>query len=109
MTASKQKGTKAETELRKLLLQLGLEFHRTAASSLYDLDRGDKPEGHEVLATRPDNGRWLVTMPVEDWAALVKAADDYYDIKDLPIHIEVKRYRRFAIHAIYESKFGRSK
>lgn len=108
MNKPKAKGTGGETELRKLLAKLGLYFHRTPASSAYDLDRGNKPEGHEVLATRPDHGRWLITMTVEDWAALVLAADALYDIKDLPVHIEVKRYRKFAHHTIYESKFGRS-
>lgn len=107
---SKQKGTGAETELKGKLGELGIEVHRTAASSTYDLDRGNQPEGHEVLATRPDHGRWLVTVTLEDWAALIRAADGHYQLSEPgAIHIEVKRYSRFALHTIFEKKFGGKK
>lgn len=103
----KQKGTGGETELRQRLEEMGVIVHRTSAGSTYDLDRGNKPDGHKVLATRPDRGRWLVTITAEDWASLVNTADQFYDIADLPIHIEVKRYKRFALHSLYEEKFSR--
>jgi hypothetical protein len=97
----KRKGTGGETELRRLLEALfDRPFRRTAPGSAWDLEA----EGHVtdppicVLATRPDNGRWLVSMTPEGWLGDPFAAE---------IRVEVKRYARFAHHMIYESKFGR--
>jgi hypothetical protein len=107
---ARQKGTGGETELLRLLASLGVEVHRMPAASRWDLDRGNKPEGHSVLATRPDRGRWLVTMTVEAWADLVKVADRYYSLDDgiaegtLPLHIEVKRRKTLAHHTLFEQE-----
>lgn len=114
MSASKQKGTGGETELRKLLEDYGLLFVRTPASSDYDLTnaRPDRMELEplEVLATRPDRGEWLMTMRLEDFAMLLEAtAANPWSPGVIETHIEVKRYARFALHTIWNKKFGRSK
>ena len=56
----------------------------------------------EALATRPDRGRWLITIPIEDYLTLLGPSEYGADV-------EVKRYARFAIHAIYEDTFGRAR
>jgi hypothetical protein len=110
MTASKQKGTGGETELLRKLADYGIEVRRTPASTTYDLDREGKFP-IEVLATRPDRGRWLLTMDLETFASLLNSHDREalslgYSRDGL--HIEVKRYARFVVHSIFEKKFGRS-
>lgn len=99
----KAKGTKGETELKNLLNAAGFWYERTAASSTYDLAQPGSikvpQEPIEVLATRPDHGMWLMTMPLDDFMYLTVVEDK--------VHIEVKRYKRFAHHAIFEKKFGR--
>lgn len=109
---SKQKGTAGETELKRLLDGFGLPFERTPASSTYDLTNANPTRLEllpiEVLATRPDRGRWLVTMDLSDFAALLSLtyAQEYGHWET---HIEVKRYARFALHNIFEKKFGRKR
>ena len=104
----KAKGTGAETELKRRLAEYGIEVQRTAASSTYDLDRGAGDEGLEILATRPDRGEWLVTLRLHDLATLINIADanPLTSAGVLPLHIEVNRYARFALHTIFKNKFG---
>lgn len=99
----KKKGTGAETELKSKLNAEGIEVHRTSPGMLYDLERpGDKDvEPIEALATRPDKGRWLVSVDLDDFMYMVNFLAPY-----IPLHIEVKRYKQFAHHRIYEEKFG---
>lgn len=111
MSASKQKGTGGETELRKLLEERGLHFVRTPASSDYDLTNARPDvlelEPLEVLATRPDRGEWLMTMRLNDFVDLLTAAAAApWSPGVWETHIEVKRYARFALHTIFEKKFG---
>ena len=100
----RKKGTKGEVELKKELGNLGVEVQRTSAGKAFDLvhtgDPGEEPL--EILATRPDNGQWLLTMNLEDFAWMVN-----YLSPGIPLHIEVKRYSRFSMHTIWEKKFGR--
>lgn len=109
---SKKKGTGGETELLRLLADEGLAFVRTPPTTTYDLT--NEVPGRleltplEVLATRPDRGQWLVTMRLEDFAHLLRQSDANYD-GVWETHVEVKRYARFALHTIFESKFGRTK
>lgn len=105
---SKQKGTGAETELVRLLSEYpwpgtGRRWTRTSPGMNYDVHGTGSP-GLELppilaLATRPDRGRWLVTVSLDDFAHL---------LFDCPreVHVEVKRYTRFALHSIWEKKFG---
>lgn len=97
MTASKQKGTGGETELLRLLALPGLV--RTPASSTYDLSRPAVGPWFgppiQALATRPDRGQWLITLRATDFAELVGETE-------APLEIEVKRYRRFSLHSIFE-------
>jgi len=98
----KKKGTGAETELKSLLeARFGRPFRRTPPGASWDLEtadgRGSADPPIMVLATRPDRGRWLFTMPLEDWADDPSSAE---------IRVESKRYKRFAHHTIYEEKFG---
>ena len=95
------KGTAGETELRRLLEELtNRRFRRTSAGCQWDLETMDdvfpKEYPISILATRPDHGRWLVSMPPEQWLL---------DWRLFPIRVEVKRYARFALHTIYGSKF----
>lgn len=101
---SKKKGTSGETGLLRLLNAFGFRFVRTAPTLNYDLvqfSKSSSPRSFDVLATRPDRGRWLFTIDADAFIELL-------DEDDL-IRIEVKRFARFAHHAIYEEKFGRSK
>lgn len=104
---SKAKGTGGETELKGLLRADGIEVRRTPASSIVDLeaDGTDSFSGRfEVLATRPDHGRWLVTMTLDDFTTLWSYAEPHQGLA-----VEVKRYKKFSLHSIYEKKFGRKK
>lgn len=107
MTASKQKGTGGETELLRMMETVGFVVRRTTPGERYDLDVtvGRWPifeRAVEVLATRPDHGRWLVTVDLPDFMDMLMHSG-------LGAHIEVKRYKRFSLHAIYEGKFGGKK
>lgn len=97
---SKQKGTGAETEFKLELLDLVPGLVRTPASSNVDLAAPGTGQPIRILATRPDRGQWLATV-------------DLYDLRYLlgqspirPVEIEVKRFARFAHHAIWSKKFG---
>ena len=106
---SKAKGTGGESELVNLLNDYFPRggWRRTSPGMAYDIVKpGDTHEPLEVLATRPDRGRWLMTMRLDQFEALLGA---YEFERGTPVHIEVKRYRKFAMHAIYEAKFGGSK
>lgn len=102
---SKQKGTGGETELLRLL-ELD-EMKRTPPGTLWDLERPGVGTV-DVLATRPDRGRWLVTLDARDFRELYQAAETIR-YEPIGLRIEVKRYRRFSLHTIFESKFGRGK
>jgi Holliday junction resolvase len=108
---SKQKGTGGETELVRLLAELGLEFVRMPASADYDLTNANPNRLEltplEALATRPDRGEWLVTLRLEDFAHLLKLTQTFGPPWET--HIEAKRYTRFALHTIWNNKFGRKK
>jgi hypothetical protein len=111
---SKKKGTEGENELKSLLMDAGIEVHRTPASHPYDLRRGEGYDGGlDVLATRPDRGYWLATLRLGDFLDLVKMADDTYSTPwepfEGPLNIEVKRYKSFAHHSLWDKKFGPSK
>lgn len=106
---SKAKGTGGENEVRDILLEAGHAARRTSPGLPYDVfvpGRGTT-EPFQVLATRPDRGRWLATVPLEDLAELVR----YYNRGEANygMQVEVKRYSRFALHTIFESKFGKRK
>lgn len=106
----RKKGTGGETELIALLDANGLTMRRTPASSPYDLLREGLGDPLEALATRPDRGRWLVTLRAEDFAQLVVQRDANALANGRParpVHVEVKRYARFSLHSIFEGKFGR--
>ena len=98
---SKAKGTAAETALLHDLNTLtGRTFRRTPPGTKYDLVSYGTPMAPviRILATRPDYGRWLLTMPLADWwdSAMPEAE----------IRVEVKRYKTFRHHGIWAEKFG---
>jgi hypothetical protein len=101
----KQKGTGGETELLRLLEAYMPErtWRKCENGHPWDIETVDDHEdnitGHviRILATRPDRGRWLLSMPLEAWSD----GDRFVD----PIQVEVKRHARFAHHSIFESKF----
>ena len=102
---SKKKGTGGETELLRLLAAEGLTFVRTPPGTNYDLTNQNPDilelQPLEVLATRPDHGEWLVTLRLADFIVLLQERELW------ETHIEVKRYARFALHTIWNAKFGR--
>jgi len=98
----RQKGTSGEREVLRLLAIDGLV--RTPASSLVDLARPGWNPVIKVLATRPDYGQWLFTIDLPTFKWLVASLDDHgFEHR---LDIEVKRYKKFAQHTIFESKFG---
>lgn len=102
---SKAKGTGGETELRVLLMDDMPGLVRTPASSVVDLYQPGTSRGDpyiEVLATRPDKGQWLMTMSLADFQKLWRLADPHEGVA-----IEVKRFKKFAHHSIFEGKFGK--
>jgi hypothetical protein len=111
---SKKKGTGGETELLRLLEIKGMV--RTPPASPWDLERPEllpdldwQPADVTIvpdpplnaLATRPDNGKWLVTVDLDTFRELVRRS-----FWTGPIRVEVKRYARFALHGIWAKKFG---
>ena len=49
-----------------------------------------------ALATRPDRGQWLVSIPLTDFLRML----------DNRAEVEVKRYKKFSHHTIFEGKFN---
>ena len=98
---AKAKGTRAETELLRRLNAAGFALRRREAGAEADLRQDGTPgaKEHKVLATRPDHGQWLFTIDMPTFVAVFSREDS--------LDIEVKRYSRFALHTIYERKFGR--
>ena len=84
---------------------------RMPASSVYDIEvdgfeYGDRP-AIDVLATRADRGERLVTLRFTDFLNLYGGYD--HEIEPPVLHVEVKRYARFATNTIFEKKFGKRK
>ena len=105
----RKKGTAGETEVVKLFNEEGIMgLLRTSPGVNYDIAKVGEDPPLQLLATRPDGGRWLVTLDARELARLL--AYSYPGQRRRGIQIEVKRYRRFSLHAIYEAKFnGRAK
>jgi hypothetical protein len=103
MNASKKKGTKGETDLLRRFLDAGFIARRTAPTLPYDIDVHAHPSMArrvDVLATRPDRGRWLVTITLDEFLDLLR-------YRGYGARVESKRYRHFSLHTIFERKFGR--
>lgn len=97
----RQKGTGYETEVVNDGLERGLDIVRQPASSTFDLMvRGSTGRFIDALATRPDRGQSLVTIRLDDFFHLLSEHGDN-------ARIECKRYARFALHTIFDKKFGR--
>ena len=95
----KAKGTGGETELVGYLQAAGFPASRTSPGMKHDITIvGNRERPLEVLATRPDRGQWLLTMRLEDF-------NDLYRTSMRQAHVEVKRFKKFAHHSIFESKF----
>jgi hypothetical protein len=107
---SKKKGTAAENEVITGLYDADMTFRRTLPGTPWDVERNSDDDGADewlfVLATRPDYGRWLVTMSLADFAWLLRNLKDdaFYSVSP---KIEVKRYARFSLHRIWEEKFAK--
>jgi hypothetical protein len=102
----KQKGTGGETELRLELLELLPELKRTPPGTLWDLEQVGSTRPQQILGTRPDRGQWLITMSLDDYRDVMHRAFDHGQTP--AVRIEVKRYKRFSLHRIFQEKFGRS-
>jgi hypothetical protein len=105
---SKKKGTAGENEVRDLLAAAGIEVHRTAAGTRYDLERIG-PFAVEALATRPDRGQWLFTVDAATFAALVNAFTVVGLSEGFPVNglqVEVKRRKKFALHTLWDEEMN---
>lgn len=105
----KRKGTAEETSIVRRWNEWAgrIIARRTAASSTFDILVQDGEAIHEpieVLSTRADRGQRLYTLREDDFLTLWGA---YEFARHTPVHIESKRYARFALHTIFEKKFGR--
>lgn len=104
---SKQKGTAEETAIvNDWNSYLSHGARRMPAGARYDVH----VDGHtaapiDVLSTRADRGERLVTLRFHDFMRLHALC-----VAPAPeLHIESKRYARFSLHTIFESKFGKRK
>lgn len=106
---SKAKGTGGEREVRDRLVALYGEKNvvRTPPASVVDIiatglgpSQNSELAPIDVLYTRPDQGRWLVTLSAQDFEDLLWHGSP-------SLRVEVKRFKKFAHHTIFEGKFGR--
>ena len=99
----KQKGTGFEREVKKRLEGAGFKVRRTPAGHRFDLEVEGDDKGYiesiHVLATRPDFGRALITMDMEDFLWLLKQGGP-------TAWIECKRFKRIAHHTLFENEVG---
>lgn len=109
MSKQRQKGTGGEREVLNTLKAFGFPAVRNPAAALWDItspsymtELGAEPL--EVLATRPDRGRWLATVDLVSLTSWLSQLEDRPELR-----VEVKRYARFSLHSIYEKKFGASR
>jgi len=99
----RKKGTGFETETVNEAKEYGLDAFRLEQGSPYDIEvRGSTGRVIEALVTRPDRGESLATIRTKDLLHILAEHGDN-------AHIECKRYARFALHTIFEYKFGRKK
>jgi hypothetical protein len=101
----KQKGTAEETSDVRDWWTVGRAAKREPAGAPYDVHvpakNGFLVQIVETLATRSDRGERMVTMRHRDFRDLIE------QLPHVEVHEEVKRYSRFALHSIFEKKFGR--
>ncbi len=96
----KQKGTAGETEFVRVLQAHGIKADRVKNGQSYDVFAEGKPGSIQALATRPDRGRWLVSVPADEFCELLR-------LSGRSSTIEVKRWRKFVHHTIWQGKFGK--
>lgn len=101
----RKKGTGFETEVMRQLGWPGLR--RTPPGTNWDIELPGE-DYFEVLATRPDRGRTLVTLPLTDFAVLFDLYNNMVPGAQAGLKIECKRYARLQVHTLYESKFSRT-
>ena len=100
MSKSRAKGTRLESDIRNAGLDLGLDISREPMGARWDLTvRGSTGRTIEALATRPDFGKTLVSIPLADFLHLLVSHGD-------SARIECKRYAKFAHHSIYTDTFS---
>lgn len=107
---SKKKGTGGETELLRKVNEAWRKvfgrdlLRRNPPSTITDLGPVNpgltKHRKIGVLATRPDKGRWLITLDLNDFLDVFCNAG-----YDPWLEVEVKRYKRFSLHSTFEQKF----
>ena len=95
----KQKGTAFEREVLLAAEASGLKVRRTPAGWPWDLEvEGSTGHVIEALVTRPDRGKALATVRLDDLFHVLREHGD-------PANIECKRYARFVIHTIFNDTF----
>ena len=100
----KAKGTGFEREIKNRLEAAGFRVRRTPASARFDLEVEGHPIMEEVeplhaLITRPDHGRALVTVSLEDFMGMLFHSGFY-------AWLECKRYKKMAHHTLFETEVG---
>ncbi len=100
---AKKKGTAGEVEVMRELPLMGLR--RTSPGSPWDLENLKAGKTLEVLTTRPDRGKWLAILPLEELNALLTIRMRASHATP-PLRIEVKRWKKFAHHSVYTETFG---
>lgn len=107
MSKSKAKGTGGENEIVDMAEARGLDAVRMPAGANYDVRVGASGAGGlDVLATRPDYGRWLATLRLEDLLDLAIAAAKWHGIEPR-LNVESKRFKKnLAVHTTWTHKFG---
>lgn len=117
MSKQRQKGTREETAIvNEWNDYFGVSHHarRMPAGSRYDVhvDGFSDPEiapPVDVLVTRADKGERLATLRFKDLMTLWSEANTGgYELAP-ELHMESKRYARFALHTIFFTKFGKAK
>jgi hypothetical protein len=107
----RQKGTKEETafvnDWNAYFGSVGNgQAIRMPAGSRYDIHvSADDDDIVDVLSTKADRTERLVTLRFKDFMRLWGKANQDYDFRPT-LRVESKRYRRFALHGIFFSKFG---
>lgn len=100
----KDKGTGFEREIVQAAELVDIHADRTPPGWPFDMNL--VPNGISrwstsvvrALATRPDRGRALVAVPLDEFLELLSASG-------FRAELEAKRYARFAHHTIFEETF----
>jgi hypothetical protein len=102
MSKSRQKGTGGEREVLKLVQGVRPNARRTPPGSQFDIESQGTGilSPIKVLATRPDRGRWLAVIDLEQFLEVL-------ELDTLrPLLVECKRRKTYSHHTMFETETG---